>query len=107
MNPRYLPVVDGLLLIALFVGAPSISAAIGYLAWKGRPQGFGRERYGLSAIAVGLPAFALMAYTQRMDADVRTPQYLLQLACFACSTVLLGIAGGCFVGVFTCRRENS
>ena len=107
MNPRYLPIVDGLLLLALFVGVPSISAAIVYFAWKGRPSGFDRERYGLSALTTGAPAIALMVYTQRMHADVRTPQYLLQLACFACGTVLLGIAGGCFVGVFTYRRSET
>jgi|SRR5580698_8124961 hypothetical protein len=107
MNLRYLPIVDGLLLFALFVGAPSISAAIGYFAWKGRPNGFDRERYGLSAITIGVPAFALMVYALRMHADVRTPQYLLQLACFACGTVLSGIAGGCFVGVFTYRRSRT
>jgi hypothetical protein len=45
-----------------------------------------------------------MVYTQRMRVDVRTPQYFLQLACFALSVVLLGVGGGCFVGVFTYRR---
>jgi uncharacterized membrane protein len=107
MDPRYLPIVDGLLLFALFVGAPSISAAIGYVAWKGKPNGFDRERYGLSAITAGAPGIALMVYTQRMRVDVRTQEYLLQLACFALSVVLLGVAGGCFVGVFTYRRRQT
>jgi uncharacterized membrane protein len=107
MDPRYLPIVDGLLLFALFVGAPSISAAIGYVAWKGKPNGFDRERYGLSAITAGAPGIALMVYTQRMRVDVRTPQYFLQLACFALGVVLLGVAGGCFVGIFTYRRSQT
>jgi hypothetical protein len=107
MDPRYLPIVDGLLLLALFVGAPSISAAIGYVAWKGKPNGFDRERYGLSAITAGAPGIALMVHTQRMRVDVRTPQYFLQLACFAFGIVLLGVAGGCFVGVFTYRRSQT
>jgi uncharacterized membrane protein YczE len=107
MNPQYLPIVDGLLLFGLFVGVPSISAAIGYAAWKGKPNGFDRERYGLSAITAGVPGVALMVYAQRMRADVRTPQYFLQLACFALGVVLLGIACGCLVGVFTCRHRQT
>jgi hypothetical protein len=69
MDPRYLPIVDGLLLFALFVGAPSISVAIGYVAWKSKPNGFNRERYGLSAITAGAPGVALMVYTQRLRVD--------------------------------------
>ncbi len=107
MDPRYLPIVDGLLLFALFVGAPSISAAIGYVAWKGKPNGFDRERFGLSAITAGAPGIALVVYAQRMQANVRTAQYLLQLACFVLGVVLLEVAGGCFVGVFTYRRRQA
>jgi uncharacterized membrane protein len=107
MDPRYLQIVDGLLLFCLFVRAPSISAAIGYAASKGKPNGFDRERYGLSAITAGAPGIALMVYAQRMHVDVRTPQYFLQLACFALGAVLLGVAGGCFVGVFTYRRGQT
>jgi uncharacterized membrane protein len=105
MDPQYLPIVDGLILFALFVGAPSISVAIGYVAWKGRPNSFDRERFGLSALTTGAPGIALVVYAQRMHADVRTPQYFLQLACIALGAMLLGIAGGCFVGVFTYRRS--
>jgi len=106
MNPRYLSIVDGLLLFALFVGAPSISAAIGYAAWKGKPKTFDRERYGLAAITSGAAGTFLIVYTQRMQADVRTPQYLLQLTFFALAALLLGIAGGCAVGIFTFRRNQ-
>jgi uncharacterized membrane protein len=107
MDPRYLPIVDGSLLFALFVVVPSISAVIGYSAWRGKPAGFDRERYGLSAISVGAPAVAVMVYAQRMHVDVRTQQYLIQLACFALGVVPLGVAGGCFVGVFTYRPSQS
>jgi len=107
MNPRYLPIVDGLLLFALFIGAPLISAVIGYLAWKGKPNTFDRERYGLWAIASGAAGAFLMVYTQRMQADVRTPHYFLQLACFAVGVLLLGIAGGCALGTFIYRRGQT
>jgi hypothetical protein len=60
MSPRHFPIVDGLLLFALFVGAPSISAVIGYAAWKGKPTTFDRERYGLSAFTGGAAGVFLM-----------------------------------------------
>jgi hypothetical protein len=107
MNPRYLPIVDGLLLFALFVGAPTISAAIAYAAWKGKPNSFNRERYGMSAITSGAAGIFLMVCAQRMQADVRRPQYFFQLAGFALGAVLLGIAGGCVVGIFTHRRGQT
>jgi hypothetical protein len=105
MNPRYLPIVDGLVLFALFVGAPSIAAVIGHAAWKGKPNSFDRERYGLSAVASGAAGAFLMTHAQLMRSDVKTPQYFLQLACFALAVVLLGVAGGCAVGIFVYRRS--
>jgi hypothetical protein len=39
-----------------------------------------------------------------MDADVRTWRHLLQLASSGLGALLLGIAGGCGVGIFTYRR---
>ena len=42
-----LRIVDGLLLLTLFVGTPTIAAAIGYAAWKGRPKTFNRDRFVL------------------------------------------------------------
>ena len=104
MDPRYLKIVDALLLLALFIGAPAISAVLGCAAWKGRPSGFDRERYALSAVASLAGAAFLMVYVQRMDADVRTAQYYVQLACFLLSVFLFGIAGGCLVGMFLYRR---
>jgi len=103
MDPRYLKIVDALVLLALFAGAPAISAVVGYAAWKGRPSGFDRERYALSFVASGAAAMFLMMYAQRM-ADVRTAQYYLQLACFLLGVFLFGIAGGCVFGVFLYRR---
>ena len=106
MNPRCLQIVDGLLFLALFVGAPLISAVIGYTAWKGKPKSFDRERFGLSAVSIGVPGVALMAYAVRMQADVRTPKYFWQLACFVLAVPLLGVAAGCFPGVLTYRRDQ-
>jgi hypothetical protein len=96
-----LRIVDGLLLFTLFVAAPLIAAAIGYAAWKGRPKNFNREMYWTSFIAIGAAGGFLMVYAQRIHADVRTWQYLLQLACFGLGALLFGVAGGCGVGIFT------
>jgi hypothetical protein len=99
-------IVDGLLLFTLFVVAPLIAIAIGYAAWKGRPKNFNREMYWTSFIAIGAAGGFLMVYAQRMHADVRTWQYLLQLVCFGLGALLFGVAGGCGVGIFTYRRSS-
>jgi len=82
-----------------------ISAAIAYAAWKGNPRSVDRERYGLSAVSVGVPSVALLAYALRMRADVRTMQYFWELACFVLAIALLAVAGGCLIGVVTYRRD--
>jgi len=55
------------------------------------------------AAATGV-SFFLMVFAQRMQADVRTWQYLVQVACFGLGAPLFGVAGGCIIGIFTYRR---
>jgi hypothetical protein len=43
--------VDGLLLLALFVGVPAKTVGIGYAARKGWPKSFDRESYVLGFVA--------------------------------------------------------
>ena len=91
-------------IFTFFVIVPSIAAAIGYAAWKGKPKNFDCEMYWTAfAAATGVSLF-LIVFAQRMNADVRTWQYLLQLACFSLGTLLFGVAGGCMIGIFTYRR---
>jgi len=81
-----------------------LQGQFGYAAWKGWPKNFNREMYWTAfAAAIGVSAF-LMVFAHRMEADVRTWQYLAQLACFGLAALLFGVAGGCMVGVFTYRR---
>lgn len=100
-----LRIVDGFFLLTLFVGAPTIAVAIGYAARKGRPKTFSRDTFVLAFVATLMISGFLIVYAQRMQADVRTWQYILQLACFEAGVLLLGIAGGCGVGIFTHRSK--
>jgi Na+/H+-translocating membrane pyrophosphatase len=84
-----------------------MAAAIGYAARKGRPKSFNRDMFVLAFVATVMVSGSLMVYAQRMDADVRTRQCLLQVACFELGAVLFGIAGGCGVGIFTYRPKSS
>jgi hypothetical protein len=99
-------IVDGLLLLATFVGVPLLWLGIGYAAWKGKWKSFDHESYVLGFVACLLVSLALLVYAQNMQADVRTWQYLLQIACFGLGLLLFGIAGGCFIGIFA-RRFGS
>ena len=108
MDPRAaLWTVDGFLLFIVFVIAPAIATVIGYSAWKGKPKNFDREMYWTAFAAAGAIAVFLMVFAQRMHADVRTWQYLIQIAVFGLGALLLGVAAGCMVGIFAYRRRSS
>jgi len=69
-----------LFLLGFFVVVPSIAAVIGYAAWKGKPKNFGRDMYWTAFVVAIAASSFLMVYAQRMHADVRTSQYLVQIA---------------------------
>lgn len=100
MEPRWLLFVDGFLLLTLFAVAPLITAVIGYATYRGWPKGFGRQRFVLWSASTLLAAVALLATAKLLDADVRTPLYLLQAACFEVGAVLFGVGGGFTIGMF-------
>jgi len=99
-------IVDALLLLILFVGVPSIAAAIGYAAWKGKPKNFDQGTYCAVFVSAGGASGLLILYTSRMHVDVRTWQYLVQILCGGFGLLLFGIAMGCGIGIFTCRRRS-
>lgn len=62
---------EALFLLNFFIVAPSISAAIGYAAWKGKPENFDRWLFWVVFFGAGVVAGFLMVVAQRMQADVR------------------------------------
>ena len=48
----------------------------------------------------------VFVYAQRMSADVRTPQYVVQTLLMGLAEVLFGVAAGCVISVLTYRRGS-
>lgn len=99
MNPRYLWLTDAMQLLTVFVLGPIIAFVIAYAAWRGKPQNFGPQRYGIVCIVSGVTASLLMVSAKWINADVRTPQYFLQFACVLLAGLLLGVGIGAFFPV--------
>jgi hypothetical protein len=99
MNPDYLWLTGALQLLTLFVVGPVISIAIAYAAWRRKPQNFNPQRYGLLCVASGVGASLLLVLAKWINADVRTSQYFLQLACVLLGGLLLGVGMGCIFPV--------
>ena len=95
------------LLLAFLVVVPSIAVAVGYAAWKRKPKSFDRAMYWTAFVAAIAISALLFVGSQRMHADVRSWQYVVQLTLFALGVLSMGIAGGCMVGIFTHRRTVS
>lgn len=95
MNPEYLWLTDALQVLTLFVVGPVIAIAIVYAAWRGKPQSFNSERFGLICVASGVAAVLMLVCAKRINADVREAQYFFQLACMLLSGLLFGVSMGC------------
>lgn len=96
-----MPVIE---LLALLVIPPLVGAVIGYAAWKGKPTDFGRDMYWMCSVIACLATVSIGVYLQRMDADMRTSRYPLQLVLFGLDVLCAGIAFGCLIGAFAYRR---
>ena len=95
MNPDYLWLTGAIQLLTFFAIAPAIAIVVAYAAWRGKPQNLSRKRYAMLCIASGATAFFLFGCAKWMNADVRTAQYFLQLACVVLSFLLFGLCMGC------------
>lgn len=91
-------------LLAFFILLPGVTLAIAILAWQGKPKNFNRSTYWTAFMCAMLASVLLFVFCQRMHADVRTWQYLVQLSLFVLSVLWMGIAAGCMIGMFIYRR---
>ena len=82
-------------LLTWLVVGPAIAIGIAYAGWRGKLQKFGLEQYGIVCIVSGVAAPLLLMFAQWMKADVRTPQYFLQLSCVLRGGLLFGVFMGC------------
>ena len=78
-----------------------------YAAWRGKPESFNPQRYGIVWVASGLTASLLLALGKWINADVRTPQYFLQLACVLLEGLLLGVGMGSFFTCVALAQDNT
>ncbi len=101
MNPHYHRLAEGLELITLFFIAPALAIVIAYKAWRERAS---PKQYGMRCFASGGAAVVLFTFAKWIDADIRTPQYLLQLACAPLSFLLFGVCIGSFFSVLLRMR---
>jgi hypothetical protein len=88
---------EALELLTFFVIAPALGIVIAYRAWRGREHNLNTKRDGMRCVAFGVAALLLFGFARWIDADVRTPQYFLQLTCALLSFLSLGVGTGyCF-----------
>ena len=99
MNPDYLWLTGALELLTLFVVGPVIAIAIAYAAWRQKPQNFYPQRYRMLCVASAVTASMLLVLAKWINADVRTPQYFLQLAYVLLGGLLLGVGMGSLIPV--------
>jgi protein-S-isoprenylcysteine O-methyltransferase Ste14 len=95
MNPHYLWLTEAIELLTFFVLMPTIAIAIAYAAWRGKPQNASPKQYGTVCVASGVTSSLLILFAKWINADVRTPQYFVQLACLLSALLLFGVSMGC------------
>jgi len=105
MNPHYLWLTEGLELLTFFVIGPAFAIVIAYRAWREKEHTSNPKRYGMQCVVSGGAALLLFALAKWIDADVRTPQYFLQLTCVLLSLLSFGVCMGCFFSVLLNLRR--
>jgi hypothetical protein len=99
MSPHYLRLTEALELLAFFVIAPALGIVIAERAWRERARSLNPKRDGMRCVASSGAALSLFGLARWIDADVRTPQYFLQLTCVLLSLLSLGVSMVCFFSV--------
>ena len=94
MNPRYLWLTEAMELLTFFAIAPALAIVIAYRAWRERERDPNPKRYGMRCFASFGAFLLLFGFAKWIDADIRTPQYFLQLTCAVLSFLSLGLFMG-------------
>jgi hypothetical protein len=96
MNPHYLWLTEGLELLSFFVFGPVLAIVIAYRSWRRKEDTPTPKRHGTRSAAFAVVFILLFVLAKRIDADVRSPQYFLQLTCVLLSFLSFGLAQGYF-----------
>jgi hypothetical protein len=99
MNPHYLWLIEVLELLTFYVLGPALAIVIVYRSWREPEHAPTPKRHGIRCVAFTMAFLLLLALAKWIDADPRTPQYLLQLTCVLVSFLSLGFAEGYFFSV--------
>lgn len=94
MNPHYLWLTEGLQILAFFLFGPVLAIVIAYRSWRKKDQAL--KQHGMRCVAFTALFILLFVFAKRIDADVRTPLYFLQLGCVLLSFLSFGLAQGYF-----------
>jgi len=97
MNPHYLWLTEGLELLTFFLFGPGLAIVIAYRAWRKKEQTPAPKGNALRCVAFVAVFILLFVFAKWMNADVRTPQYFLQLTFVLLSFLAFGLAQGYFL----------
>lgn|SRR5512146_1017754 len=102
MTPDYLWLTGALEVLTLFAVGPVLGFLIAHAAWSGKPERLNPQRYGddrVLFVTFGVVATLLLVFAKWLNADVRTAQYFLQVACFLVGGLFFEVATGCCFSV--------
>lgn len=98
MNPRYHWVTESMELLTFSAIEPALAIVIAYRAWR-QKESINQKRCAMRCVASGGTALLLFGLAKWIDADIRKPQYFVQLACVLVSFILWGVCQGQFFSV--------
>lgn len=108
MDPTFaIRVGETIYLSMFFLVVPIVTAGVAYAAWRGKPRSWDRSMFFTAFASAGAVSAFLITYAIKMQADVRTWQYAMQVALFVLGLLLFAIAGGCGLGIFLTNRRST